>query len=283
MASSVTVPCDLCGHVEHKPFLAKSGGFYTRCPSCGFVYTNPVTSDLSEHNKIYYNETSGKYIQKHFSIRHQRKCCALLRKFNRHRKLGKLLEIGCNAGGFVYAADLKGWEAHGIEPVEKVTEYAKRKYGLNIQNCFVEHADLPEGGFDVVYSNAVFEHLPSPTAAFRQVRRLLRVGGVAYIETVNIASYTFEFLGEGWRLIDPRDHPSLYSPVTMRQFAKKSGLDIVRIMTRGVRFRSTGERRLSGIKRITEEIKKLPYSILSRLKLKGDRIVLEATKTDGAD
>jgi hypothetical protein len=68
----------------------------------------------------------------------------------------------------------------------------------------------------------------------------------------------------------------------MRQFAKKSGLDIVRIMTRGVRFRSTGERRLSGIKRITEEIKKLPYSILSRLKLKGDRIVLEARKIDGA-
>ncbi len=279
MTTDKIVPCDLCDHIQNEPFLNKCGGFYTRCASCGFVYTNPVTLDLSAHNETYYNKASEKYIRKHFSKKHQKKCCALLARFKAYRKSGKLLEIGCNAGGFVYAAERQGWDAYGIEPVSKVTQYAKDEYGLNIQNCFIEEANLPEGSFDVVYSNAVFEHLPSPTAAFQQVHRLLRKGGVAYIATVNIASYTYEFLGQNWRLIDPMDHPSLYSPDTIKQFARKSGLDVVRVMTRGVRFRPTEEPKLTGIKRLLEEVRKLPYSILSRLRLKGDRVILLARKT----
>ncbi len=81
MTTDKIVPCDLCGHIQNEPFLNKCGGFYTRCASCGFVYTNPVTLDLSAHNETYYNKASEKYIRKHFSKKHQKKCCALLTRF----------------------------------------------------------------------------------------------------------------------------------------------------------------------------------------------------------
>lgn len=106
----------------------------------------------------------------------------------------------------------------------------------------------------------------------------MRVGGIAYIETVNIDSFTYQFLGEKWRLIDPLDHPSLYTPKTISNFASKSGLETTKVITRGLRFRPTDAPKLSGFKRLTEELLKFPYSIYSKLSLKGDRVILIAKK-----
>ena len=278
MSSEKKIHCDLCGHFEEKPFLEKDGGFYTKCSECGFVYTSPLTVDLTAHNDEYYKEATGKYLDKHFSEKNQRKCNLILKKFSAYRKSGKILEIGCNAGGFLHAATKKGWESYGIEPVSEVTEYGKKKFNLNIQNCFIEDAKLPENSFDVVYSNAVFEHLPSPSKAFEKVHSFLRIGGIAYIETVNIDSFTYQFLGKKWRLIDPLDHPSLYTPKTISNFASKSGLETKKIITRGLRFQPTDAPKLSGFKRLTEELLKFPYSIYSKLSLKGDRVILIAKK-----
>ena len=278
MSAEKIIPCDLCGHVEENPFLEKDGGYYTRCSTCDFVYTSPITADLSTHNDEYYKETTEKYVKKHFSEKNQKKCNSLLKKFSRYKQTGKILEIGCNAGGFVYAASKKGWESFGIEPVCKVTEYGKTQLNLNIQNCFIEDAILPVGDFDVVYSNAVFEHLPSPSKAFEKIHRFLRGGGIAYIETVNIDSITYQFLGKKWRLIDPLDHPSLYTPKTISNFASNVGLKTEKVITRGIRFRPTDAPKLSGLKRLREEVLKLPYSIYSKLRLKGDRVILVAKK-----
>lgn len=46
----------------------------------------------------------------------------------------------------------------------------------------IEHSALPDGSFDRVYSWQTFEHVNDPAAAFRETARLLRPGGVAFIE-----------------------------------------------------------------------------------------------------
>lgn len=277
-ATLIQVPCDLCGAPPGKPFLSKFGGFYTRCPRCDFIYSNPRAADPGIHNQLNNENKSGEYIQKHYSRREQKVFSARLAEFQKYRRTGRILEIGCSAGGFLYQARQKGWLPVGIEPVEAVARHGIEKHGLDVRICFLEEAALEPDSFDVVYTNAVLEHLPSPKSALRKIREILRPGGVVLGVTVNYDSYTQRFVGEPWKLIDPRAHLSLFSPATLRQFCADAGLDVLAIRTSGVRFRPEGKARLTGALRWGEELCKLPFSIASRITLRGHNISVLARK-----
>ncbi len=268
------VNCDLCGKDNSEKVLEKSGTFYVRCKECGFVYMNPRRgdSDLENENFQVYGDAlpkyAGKYSPKNQSIYRRR-----LRYFSKYRKLNRILEIGCNAGAFLYQAQKMGWDCQGVEPVRDCTNYARDKYGLDVIPDILENAMLPENSFDVVYSNAVFEHLPHPTSVLLEIARVLRPGGMVYTNTVNYDCYTRELLGKDWKLLHPDGHLSLYTPVTLTCFHKKAGLEVLKIQSRGVRSRKEDMM-------ILRDIKKFYQSCLSRVTLKGDRIIIIARKNN---
>jgi SAM-dependent methyltransferase len=62
-----------------------------------------------------------------------------------------------------------------------------------VQVTRLDADDLPEQGagrYDAVILIALIEHLIDPLRALQRVRRLLRPGGFAYIDTPNVAKYT---------------------------------------------------------------------------------------------
>ena len=274
----VRVPCDLCAAPAGEPFLEKFGGFYTRCGRCGFIYANPRARDPGEWNEFNNDQKSAEYVSKHYSVGHQRGFASLLRQFEKYRRTGRILEIGCSAGGFLFQARERGWKPTGIEPVGAVARFGKEKHGLDVRICLLEEAALEANSFDVVYTNAVLEHLPSPSAALRKVFEVLRPGGLVFADTVNYESYTQQFIGAEWKLIDPRAHLSLFSPATLRSFCEKSGLTVLKITTNGVRFRPNKNGRLRGARRWLEEVRKLPFSLAARFTLRGDGITVWAQK-----
>ena len=266
------VDCDLCGANNYDKLHDKGGTFWVRCKECGFIYTNPRWEEAvldDEISQIYGNGLSG-YSDK-YNLKKQAEYRKILKHFEKYRRLNSILEIGCNAGAFLYQARKMDWEATGVEPVEVCAKYAQEKYGLNVVPAFLENARLPENSFDVVYSNAVFEHLPHPTSVLREVFRILRPGGVVYTCTVNHDSYTRELLGEGWHLLRAADHLSLYTPETIARFHNKVGLSIIKLRSSGVRTRKNDNY-------ITRTLKKALQSGLARINLKGDRIISLAQK-----
>ena len=54
--------------------------------------------------------------------------------------------------------------------------------GLDLRAMDIQRLDLPQETFDVVHSNATWEHIADVHAANRAVSRVLRPGGLAYIE-----------------------------------------------------------------------------------------------------
>ena len=71
----------------------------------------------------------------------------------------------------------------------------------------VSRMAFPDGSFDFVFSYSVFHHLPDPVQAFREVARVLRPGGVAYI--------SFQLYTSATGCLDPRFFPSV-SPQAVR-------------------------------------------------------------------
>lgn len=165
-----------------------------------------------------------------------------------------------------------------MEPVASSARYGIEQLGLNIHVGLLGAAQLRSDHFDVAYSNAVIEHLASPAEVITEVFRILRLGGLLYADTVNLDSYTWQFLGTQWKLFDPRMRLSLFTPATLRSFCENAGFEVVKITTHGVRFHATREDKPSGWRRVLDELRKAPYSWAARRTLKGDNIAVYAVK-----
>ena len=105
---------------------------------------------------------------------------------------GRLLDIGSNWGRWTIAAVRAGFRATGIDSKEKAIAAARRVAAqLEVEADYLvgDALALPfeDGSFDVVHSYSVLQHLPKEDVAqvVGEVRRVLRPGGLAWIEMPN--------------------------------------------------------------------------------------------------
>jgi len=270
--------CDLCGNGNAEVLERKHELNYLKCKHCGFVFADTTEFDFSTFNEEMVEHMQDKHIGKSDSARHQRAYQALLNEFAPYRKTGRLLEIGCSTGSFLELARQNGWQEIGVEPVESSARYAGEKLGLNVHTGTLETVELEPASVDVVYSNAVIEHIEHPSEVVRQAFRILRPGGLFYADTVNLDSYTWRILGPRWKLFDPRMHLSLFTPATLSACCEKNGFKVVKTTSHGVRFHATRADRPRGLARIVDELKKTPYSLAARRTMKGDNMAVYAEK-----
>ncbi|HSE19116.1 MAG TPA: methyltransferase domain-containing protein [Pyrinomonadaceae bacterium] len=95
----------------------------------------------------------------------------------------KILDAGCGNGRFAYYAAKYGAEVWAID-LGPAVEVARRN--TQSRNVHVVQADLHNPpfaleSFDFIYSFGVLHHLPNPEAAFQNLLRFLKPGGVVQI------------------------------------------------------------------------------------------------------
>jgi len=95
----------------------------------------------------------------------------------------KILDAGCGNGRFAYYAAKYGAEVWAID-LGPAVEVAQRN--TQARNVHVVQADLNNPpfaleSFDFIYSIGVLHHLPNPEAAFQNLLRFLKPGGVVQI------------------------------------------------------------------------------------------------------
>ena len=182
---------------------------------------------------------------------------ALLDRLEQIRPLrgAKLLEVGCAKGWFLAAAAERGAKAKGIEPELANVEIA-RAAGLSVEAGFFP-ADLADKGpYDLVVFNDVFEHLPSPAAAIKDVAALLSPGGLVAINlpsshgTLYWIASIWTALGMNgpfermWQKGFPSPHLSYFSPSNLSALVERhSGLkSVARFPLTSVTRRGLAER-----------------------------------------
>lgn len=142
-----------------------------------------------------------------------------------YRGQGKILDIGCGAGSYLYRLKQWGWDVYGVEPSGTGAARAQ-SLGLNIHHGRLQDARFPETFFDLVRLHHVLEHLVDPMGTMREIRRILKPDGLVYITVPNTRSLNFWLFGKDWYGLDTPRHVISYCPEALRVLCSEAGFRI---------------------------------------------------------
>jgi ubiquinone/menaquinone biosynthesis C-methylase UbiE len=95
----------------------------------------------------------------------------------------RVLEIGVGLGTDHLQLARAGAELTGIDLTRRCVDLTNRRleqegFRADVEEMDAERLAFPDDSFDAVYSFGVLHHIPSMEAAFREIRRVVRPGGV---------------------------------------------------------------------------------------------------------
>lgn len=144
---------------------------------------------------------------------------------------GKVLDIGCGSGQFLYRMQQQGWETHGVELSARAAEIGNTKHGLNIHAGTLLSADLAPASFDYIRLNHSFEHLLDPRETLGRIHELLAPEGRLFIGVPNVDGWQARAFGRYWWNLGPPVHPFNYSRVTLHRLLSEHGFEMLSYRT----------------------------------------------------
>lgn len=226
---AVEVPCNLCGSNYTDLMYVVGGARVVQCRVCDLVYLNPrAEAEVAARNRT-------RDLVAHFAPLARRQRVTFERRLRQILKLlgrpGRLLDVGCAAGGFMAVAREQGWSVAGVDVNGPATAHAREALGLDAVTGTL--ADLPGGGFDAVTLWDVVEHVPDPKGLIAQARERVAEGGLIALSVPNVASLAAWAGRERWPMFGD-EHLTYFTPETIRKMVKFAGFEVLRVETQGL-------------------------------------------------
>ncbi len=180
--------CPVCGNSNGEGTITNGCFTYTKCSNCSLLYMNPCLNDElvsggftddDPENKEYWSLVVSKSLvntrPKPDPLRHR-----ILRDIIPIKAQGRLLDVGCSNGDFLQDAS-HFYTVEGLEINDRTAGIARAK-GFTVHTCPIE--DLPTDVlYDVITFNQLLYGLKHPLTLFKEAKRLLKPGGILYINT----------------------------------------------------------------------------------------------------
>lgn len=190
--------CVACGNARISPTLTLNWTTFYDCSVCGSWTAHPRPTEAEQVSLHMTDEYSR---HPYFSARrderkHEQRFLAILKHIERANgepidwNGKRVLDIGCDTGGLMRAAQNNGMVATGFEINQAAADIA-REAGLQIVDGTIENSRLSKGSFDLVTAIDVIEHVTDPLKFTQAISRHLKPNGFAYIETPNIRSIVY--------------------------------------------------------------------------------------------
>ncbi len=189
------LPCEVCNSTLHRKLVEQveiGTNVFGRlpvvgCANCGFVYQDP------RFNKAFYDTYYDKYYrimlfgdskpEQDFLLDQVRRGEYLRRSIAQHLpEKGRLLDVGCSAGGLMVSFAKHGWEVLGTDPDSGYVSYGKDRLGLRIEAMSAEDMVLPEAHYDLIIITGSLEHVFDVNRVLQLCRKACKPGGLLYIE-----------------------------------------------------------------------------------------------------
>lgn len=229
----MTRNCALCGSGDAVHLTTKDGFTVVRCRVCSLVYVGdpPTEAELAR----FYSAESGYHAERIAAADTPAddltEARGNLRLLSRHRRGGRLLDVGCSTGQFLRVARDAGWEASGLEYSDATARVARERHGLDVRTGALDARALAGQRFDVITLWDVLEHLPEPRQALIALRGAVGDDGLLVIKTPRVdglfpaLSLRVARLVGFWRHPEPPGHLFQFSRATLERLLRETGFE----------------------------------------------------------
>jgi len=143
----------------------------------------------------------------------------------------RILDVGCGKGFFVKACLDSGLRADGIDLSDTATEFAKTELGINAICGKIEDVHESIAPYDAVTFWATIEHLRDPIKTLSAIRKVLKPGGLLFLDT-GIGNDWLDRLLPGFvQWYDPPQHLFVFSERSIAIALSKTGFKVEHIDT----------------------------------------------------
>ena len=234
--TSTPAICPVCKQAENSRFfMRKEGCDLYRCDECQhiFLWPMPTTESLKHiysfansyqvQNRLIYDENT--VVNKKLSESFQ--------QIERFSQRGRLLDIGCSSGKFLWLAKRNGWSVSGVE-FNKDTAQIASDNGLNVFVGELASAGYPLASFDAIHLGDVIEHVRDPADTLSRASALLKPNGVIVLITPNhdavfplLTLWLHRLFGLPWSHATPPYHLSQYSEKSLEKLLRQLNLQAI--------------------------------------------------------
>lgn len=220
-----------------------------QCNSCKLVFANPMADEkeLEEYYTHYYEKDHYEamnykaLILNHFS-RIQTLTPEQIRKearyLNELKPGSKFLDVGCGLGlGLAYANQFD-CDLYATEFDQGALDFVSDHFNVKTFRGDVWSAHFPDGSFDFIHISHVIEHVLDPRAYVREMRRIVKPGGIIAIGTPDIASNLYKLYR--WTnlirlkvpdVIDGLEHTFIFPKSVLKSLCEEEELKVVHHFT----------------------------------------------------
>jgi len=244
------IPCNICGEdtisrlgkPKYTPDILQTINlpdeiYVVKCKNCGFYYTDPMpfweAEVLQQLYKSEYFIPMTKWLERARIKDVQRRLDAIEQYLSAERCC--FLEVGCGPGCGLEEAKKRGWSIYAQDASRDSAMEAKKRLRIDVFIGELEEAGYHNDYFDVVYANSVLEHVPQPAKMLREIHRILRPGGVAYIVVPNEDSLASDFQRIYYRTpklspLMPPYHIVGFNKRSFSRLCESTGFDVKRLI-----------------------------------------------------
>jgi len=225
--------CPWCDCADWSPLIIDDGIPVAKCRCCGVAFA--VVVPTIQYLREYYTEqfSDERYWERELSSARPWLHRRLLARIMRYKPSGTLLDVGCSFGFFINMARQFGYSVIGVEISEPAANYARNKLGLNVLSGTLEDACLEDESVDVVTLVDVLEHIPEPMATLREIRRLLRGGGLLVVRVPNFKFHWLKTLllkalkRRNFIGLDSRNHVNHFTVDALTKGLHRLGFEVI--------------------------------------------------------
>ena len=204
-----------------------------RCPSCDLVRRREFGSDYDDELYSYYAKYDSADPADIYDSLTELSYQRVLAGLSAVTTIGRIVDVGCGKGDFVYAAQRLGYDVRGIDLADEALSVGRR-FDLPVSKIDFLGSEIVDSSADLITMFEVVEHLPNPRAFLTRSEDVLRPGGVLYLTTPNYASLDRRVQGSAWRAIHP-EHLVYFTPKSLAAMVSShTGLEILRCETRNL-------------------------------------------------
>ena len=201
------------------------------CAQCDFIYQDSILDDtgmqtlyqdwIDHRQSLHKKKTARSKLYRQYAGQAH----TLSQLFDKRPDQINVLDYGMGWGYWSRMAQAHGFAVVGYELSMQRVVHA-RQMGINV----IDSLSSLEVKFDFVYANQVFEHLPDPVPALRNLCQHLKPGGIVNLRVPDGRGVARRLVQRGWSpelsSIHPLEHINCFTRNTLIKLAARAGLQL---------------------------------------------------------